>query len=54
MIKGNRGIWRAKLPLPPGRHPYLFLVDGEWQIDPACPEKVRNSFGTFNNVVEIV
>ena len=53
MIKGNRGIWRALVSLAPGRHTYRFVVDGEWQNDPAGAEKIPNPFGTFNNVAEI-
>lgn len=29
--------WELMLPLPPGRHHYLFVVDGEPQLDPSNP-----------------
>ena len=53
MIKGGGGVWHAKVALPPGRHPYRFLVDGQWQNDPVHHERVPNSFGSFNNVIEV-
>jgi RNA polymerase-binding transcription factor DksA len=51
-LKRNRqGIWQGILLLPPGRYEYRFLVDGEWQDDPACPERVPNPFGSENCVL---
>ena len=32
------GRWELLLPLPKGRHRYLFLVDGKPELDPANPE----------------
>jgi 1,4-alpha-glucan branching enzyme len=52
MIKGGGNIWHAKVALPPGRHLYRFLVDGEWQDDPNR-ERVPNCYGTFNNVLDV-
>ncbi len=31
---GESGVWQAKLKLPPGKHQYRFVVDGQWQQDP--------------------
>ncbi len=52
--RGRRGIWRTTLSLPPGRHEYRFLVDGEWRDDPACTERVPNPFGTENCVLHVL
>ena len=30
-------IWRAMLPLAPGRYRYRYVVDGEWRTDPLNP-----------------
>ena len=53
MEKDARGVWNASLTLPPGRHPYRFLVDGEWHDDPKCYQRVPNPFGTFDSIIEI-
>ncbi len=54
------GEWTGSLPLPPGRHEYKFVVDGQWCCEPgckddhaACPNCVPNSFGTMNRFVEV-
>jgi 1,4-alpha-glucan branching enzyme len=52
--KGRGGMWSATLSLPPGRHEYRFLVDGEWRDDPNCRERVPNSFGTENCVLHVL
>jgi 1,4-alpha-glucan branching enzyme len=52
--KGSKGLWKATLSLPPGRHEYRFLVDGEWRDDPNCTERVPNPFGTENCVLHVL
>ncbi len=47
------GLWEKRLVLPPGRHEYKFVVDGQWWHDPAARENVLNQFGTLNSVVEV-
>jgi 1,4-alpha-glucan branching enzyme len=47
----RNGEWIGELKLPPGRHEYLFVVDGEWRPDPAARETVPNPFGGLNSVV---
>jgi len=46
----KNGVWRASFDLPPGRYEYRFLVDGQWQDDPRCEERVPNEFGSHNCV----
>jgi hypothetical protein len=42
------GIWTVTVPLKPGVHDYLFLVDGaEWVVDPAA-HPVEDDFGGTN------
>jgi 1,4-alpha-glucan branching enzyme len=53
LIKGGGGVWHAKHSLAPGRHHYRFVVDGVWQDDPHCAERVPNPYGTANSVVEV-
>ena len=54
MKNDKSGTWKKSLRLPPGRHEYRFLVDGEWHDDPQCPERVPNPFGTENCVLHIL
>ena len=36
MRRGDAGVWTFVLPVRPGRHKYLFLVDGTPQVDPSA------------------
>ncbi|MCK6485880.1 MAG: glycogen-binding domain-containing protein [Phycisphaerae bacterium] len=58
MERARDGTWHRKLNLPPGRHEFKFVVDGEWrcdqdsddETDPCC---VPNLFGTMNHVIDV-
>jgi len=52
MALGN-GRWKGDLKLVPGRHEYLFVVDGQWRPDPNARETVQNPFGGRNSVVMV-
>ena len=47
------GSFSATVPLLPGRYQYKFIVNGDWRVDPACTETVRNPFGSRNSVIVI-
>jgi len=47
------GKWQLELPLPPGRHEYLFVVDGTWVADPLARESCPNPHGGVNAVIQI-
>ena len=49
---GN-GRWAGDLAVKPGRHEYLFVVDGQWLPDPNAKESVQNPFGGKNSVLEV-
>jgi 1,4-alpha-glucan branching enzyme len=49
----DSGEFKVALPLPPGRHEYKFVVNGEWRLDPSCPDWLPNSMGTLNSVVSV-
>jgi 1,4-alpha-glucan branching enzyme len=51
--KNGNGTYGTTLLLPPGRYEYKFIVNGEWQCDPACPSFAPNEHGTLNSVVEV-
>jgi hypothetical protein len=43
--------WVGDLAVKPGRHEYLFVVDGQWLQDPNAKEAVQNPFGGKNSVL---
>lgn len=48
------GHWTAEVPLPPGRHEYLFLVDGQsWVTDPRAEVRRSDGFGRENAVLAL-
>ncbi len=58
--RDSTGTWMTTLDLPPGRHEYKFVVDGEWCCEPGCvtayhgcAKCVPNPSGTMNRVVEV-
>ena len=48
--KAKAGVWKRTVSLPPGRHAYRILVDGQWQDDPQCQVREQNEFGGQNCV----
>ncbi len=59
MLKDADGNWKANLDLPPGRHEFKFVADGQWcckpgcQVSGTCPDCVENAFGTMNRFVDV-
>jgi hypothetical protein len=50
---GEGGLWTVSLPLPPGRHEYAFLVNGErWMADPLAPATI-GEFDIESSVVAV-
>jgi len=48
------GAWTVTVPLPPGEHQYLFVIDGErWVPDPAAHAQVQDEFGQTNSVLVV-
>ena len=54
-LRDNPGSGHCKitLALPPGRHEYKFVVNGEWRADPNCPDWLPNDQGTINSVITV-
>jgi len=50
MKKDRKGNWKISVPLSPGKHEYLFWVDGFWQGDPKAEDRVPNPFGGWNSL----
>jgi len=53
LVQKSNGLWVGDLALPPGRHEYLFVVDGQWIPDPKANETVQNPFGGRNSVLTV-
>jgi len=48
------GLWTALVPLAPGVHQYMFVVDGvEWVADPRAERFVADGFGRDNAVLTV-
>ena len=53
LVPVGEGRWKGDLKLRPGKHEYLFVVDGQWRPDPNAKESVQNPFGGRNSVVRV-
>ena len=47
------GVWTGHLPLMPGLHKYMFVVDGEWVTDPLAERHVDDGFGNRNALITV-
>lgn len=48
------GIWSGRIPIRPGVHAYMFLVDGaEWMTDPNAGRYQDDGFGNRNAVLAV-
>jgi len=48
LTQAKPGQWSCEIKLSPGRHEYLFLVDGAWVMDPDAAEVCQDLNGGFN------
>ncbi|MGO8931931.1 MAG: glycogen-binding domain-containing protein [Limisphaerales bacterium] len=53
LAPAGNGRWAGHLKVGPGRHEYLFVVDGQWLPDPNAKESVENPFGGRNSVLMV-
>jgi chromosome partitioning protein len=51
--EGRTRIWTKVLRLPPGTYQYRYVVDGEWQPDPANATKAPGPLGHENSVLVV-
>lgn len=47
------GVWTGHLPLRPGLHQYMLVVDGEWVADPLAERYVDDGFGNRNGLIAV-
>ncbi len=53
LVRGSaEDLWTVTVPLTPGEHQYLFVIDGEeWIPDPHAHAQVDDGFGQRNSVI---
>lgn len=50
--RGEDGTWSARVSLPPGRHVYAFVIDGQqWLVDPLAPQVPDEGYGPANALI---
>ena len=50
----RQGAFQAKvLTLEPGTYQYRYIVDGEWQEDPANPQSAPGPTGQPNSILHV-
>jgi hypothetical protein len=50
----QNGVWTVTVPLTPGEHEYLFVVDGDrWEPDPNAHAQVDDGFGQSNSIIAV-
>jgi 1,4-alpha-glucan branching enzyme len=47
------GNFVATVPVTPGEHEYMFVVDGRWVTDPAAAERRADGFGRENALLRL-
>jgi 1,4-alpha-glucan branching enzyme len=48
------GLWTIVVPLPPGEHAFMYVVDGkEWVSPPLAEDYVDDGFGAKNGIVVV-
>jgi hypothetical protein len=54
MTRGDDGVWRIRLELPPGRYQYVFVIDDErWIADPRATTVVDSGFSGANSILDV-
>ena len=52
--EGTKGGWTVVVPLPPGEHLFMYVIDGnEWITPPLADDFVDDGFGAKNGVVVV-
>jgi hypothetical protein len=49
-----RGVWSTSVELPPGRHEYVFVIDGtRWVADPGATSRIADEFGGESSTITV-
>ena len=52
--QGTRGLWTLVVPLSPGEHTFMFVVDGkQWVSPPMAEDYADDGFGAKNGIVVV-
>jgi 1,4-alpha-glucan branching enzyme len=51
--RGDDGLFRVTLEIPPGVYEYKFIVDGTWVADPDNPETAPDPYGGVNSLLTV-
>jgi 1,4-alpha-glucan branching enzyme len=50
--QGTSNLWALVVPLPPGEHLFMFVIDGShWLTPPLADDFVDDGFGARNGIV---
>jgi 1,4-alpha-glucan branching enzyme len=49
----DSGHYKTVIALAPGTYEYKFVVNGDWCVDPKCPDGVSNECGSRNSVMAV-
>src|SRR5262245_5729386 len=53
LVRAN-GLWTIFVPLPPGEHAFMYVVNGtEWVSPPLAEDYVDDGFGAKNGIVVV-
>lgn len=48
------GVWAGRIPIQPGIHEYMFVIDGEeWVTDPRAERYADDGFGNLNALLAV-
>jgi chromosome partitioning protein len=47
------GVFELCIPMPPGKHEYRLVVDGQWTVDPFNDTAETNPYGELNSIVQV-
>jgi 1,4-alpha-glucan branching enzyme len=54
MVRERSGTWTIVVPLPPGEHLFMFVVnDAEWITPPVADDYAEDGFGKSNGIVVV-
>ena len=50
----SSGVWTTVVPLPPGEHLFMYVVDGkQWRSPPLAHDYIEDGFGLKNGIVVV-
>lgn len=53
LLPAPDGGYELFVAMPPGSHTYKLMVDGQWMLDPANPERLGDGTGNENSIARV-